>query len=206
MTQLDESVDTTAEAVAPAVARVMIPTPPPAEYVPSSSSIDPDQEKGWIRRLLPVLKPHRTVLIGMFAASIVMVGMQLSIPQVVRAATDNALIAQDTSLNGYVVALVVLGLGQFVFGYVQRFGMQRAAFELESLAARHALRAPEQAVVLVLRHRAVGPAHLAGQLRHPCHPDGADVRSDDRCRLPQLLRRARADVRDGSCSSRSSPV
>ena len=29
-------------------------------------------------------------------------------------------------------ALVILGLGQFVFGYVQRFGMQRSAFELES--------------------------------------------------------------------------
>ena len=67
----------------------------------------------------------------MLFASVVMLGMQLSIPQVVRGATDNALLARNTSLTPYVVALVLLGLGQLVFGYVQRFGMQRASVELE---------------------------------------------------------------------------
>jgi len=111
---------------------VHVPEPPAPTFVPSHVGIDPDQSKGWVRRLLPVLRPHRTVMIGMFAASVVMLGMQLAIPQVVRAATDNALIARDTGLTGYIWALVILGIGQFVFGYVQRFGMQRAAFELES--------------------------------------------------------------------------
>ncbi len=129
MTQLDESIDA---APAPAPPKAYVPEPPPATFVVADVHVDPDRSKGWVRRLLPVLRPHRTVMIGMFAAAIVMLGMQLAIPQVVRAATDNALIAQDTALEGYIWALVVLGVAQFVFGYVQRFGMQRAAFELES--------------------------------------------------------------------------
>jgi ATP-binding cassette subfamily B protein len=107
------------------------PAPPPATYSPPDVWVDRDQSKGWIRRLLPVLKPHRKVLIGMFMASIVMLGMQLSIPQVVRGATDNAILAQNSSLTPYVWALVLLGTGQLIFGYVQRFGMQRSSVELE---------------------------------------------------------------------------
>jgi ATP-binding cassette subfamily B protein len=112
-------------------AHSFVPTPPPQSYSPADVWVDRDQSKGWIRRLLPVLKPHRTVLIGMFLASIVMLGMQLSIPQVVRGATDNALLARDASLTPYVLALVLLGVGQLIFGYVQRFGMQRSSVELE---------------------------------------------------------------------------
>src|SRR6185312_9576144 len=93
------------------------PTPPPATFEAADVWVDPDQSKGWIRRLLP--------------ASVVMLGMQLSIPQVVRGATDNALLARNSSLTPYVLALILLGLGQLIFGYVQRFGMQRASVELE---------------------------------------------------------------------------
>ena len=107
------------------------PTPPPATFTTADVWVDPDQSKGWIRRMLPVLKPHRKVIVGMLLASIVMLGMQLSIPQVVRGATDNALLARNSSLTPYVLALILLGLGQLVFGYVQRFGMQRASVELE---------------------------------------------------------------------------
>jgi ATP-binding cassette subfamily B protein len=112
-------------------ARVFVPAPPAATFVVPDVWVDPDPSKGWIRRLLPVLRPHRKVLIGMLLASVVMLGMQLSIPQVVRGATDNALLARNTSLTPYVVALILLGAGQLIFGYVQRFGMQRASVELE---------------------------------------------------------------------------
>jgi ATP-binding cassette subfamily B protein len=112
-------------------AHSFVPAPPPAIYDPPDVWVDLDQSKGWIRRLLPVLKPHRRVLGGMFLASLVMLGIQLSIPQVVRGATDNALLTRNASITPYVVALIVLGVGQLIFGYVQRFGMQRSSVELE---------------------------------------------------------------------------
>ena len=58
--------------------RSFVPTPPPAQYDPPDVWVDRDQSKGWIRRLLPILKPHRRVLTGMLLASLVMLGMQLS--------------------------------------------------------------------------------------------------------------------------------
>jgi ATP-binding cassette, subfamily B, bacterial len=136
VTQLDDSFDPRVVTRPAGDPTMFVPAPPEAHFEPADVTVNPDQSLGWIRRLLPVLKPHRRVMYGMFAASIVMLGMQLSIPQVVRAATDNALAppagVESASLTPYIWALVVLGLGQFVFGYVQRFGMQRAAFELES--------------------------------------------------------------------------
>jgi ATP-binding cassette, subfamily B, bacterial len=138
VTQLDETRDGIGPTPPPRGGVAYIPIPPEATFTPADVAVNPDRSLGWIRRLLPVLKPHRKVLYGMFAASIVMLGMQLSIPQVIRSATDNVLTfepppgAPEPSLTPYIWALVVLGLGQFVFGYVQRFGMQRAAFELES--------------------------------------------------------------------------
>ena len=133
MTLLDEPavVGPSSHGPSPNGAHRFAPAPPPLTFKAPDVQVDPDKSKGWIRRMLPVLKPNRTVLIGMFLASLVMLGMQLSIPQVVRGATDNALLTQNADLEPYVYALVLLGIGQFIFGYVQRFGMQRSAFELE---------------------------------------------------------------------------
>ena len=132
MTLLDEpAVAQTSDGPSPNGAHRFAPEPPPVTFRAPEVHVDPDRSKGWIRRMFPVLKPNRTVLIGMFLASLVMLGMQLSIPQVVRGATDNALLTQNAELEPYVYALVLLGIGQFIFGYVQRFGMQRSAFELE---------------------------------------------------------------------------
>jgi ATP-binding cassette subfamily B protein len=107
------------------------PPPPAATFSPPRTWIDPDQTKGWIRRLLPVLRPHRRVMVGALVASIVMLALQLSIPQVLRGALDNSITVHNEPLGPYVIAMVALGLGQFLFGYAQRFGLQRASVEME---------------------------------------------------------------------------
>jgi ATP-binding cassette subfamily B protein len=121
----------TAEAPAAAVAAPFEPLPPPATFTPPAAWIDPDPAKGWIKRMLPVLRPHRRILVGALMASIVTLAVQLSIPQVLRAAIDNAITSHREPLTPYVAAMVVLGVGLFLFGYVQRFGMQRASIEIE---------------------------------------------------------------------------
>src|SRR4051794_26380799 len=70
-------------------------------------------------------------MIGALAASVSMLGLQVAIPQVLRAAVDNALIARVSPLGPYVWAIALLGLGTFMLGYVQRFGLQRASVEIE---------------------------------------------------------------------------
>src|SRR4051812_3552833 len=116
---------------APGRAAAYEPPPPPPTYTPPPATVDPERSKGWIKRLLPVLRPHRGIMLGSLAASVCMLGLQVAIPQVLRAAVDNALIARTAAIGPYVWAIVVLGAGFFFLGYVQRFGLQRASVEIE---------------------------------------------------------------------------
>src|SRR4051812_26601541 len=108
---------TTGSQSPPLESHSFVPPPPPATFSPPVAWIAPAQTKGWIRRLVPVLRPHRRVLIGAMVASVVMLALQLSIPQVLRGAIDNSITAHDEPLGPYVLAMVPLGLGQFLFGY-----------------------------------------------------------------------------------------
>ena len=61
------------------------PAPPPATFQPPEAWIDPDQSLGWIRRILPALRPHRRVMFGALLASLLMLELpQAAIP------TENA--------------------------------------------------------------------------------------------------------------------
>ncbi len=108
------------------------PAPPELRYAPVAATVDPDVTKGWIRRMLPVLRPYRTIMIGAILASVTMLGLQIAIPQVVRGAIDEALVRRTSPLAPYVWAIVALGIGQLLLGYVQRFGLQRASTEIET--------------------------------------------------------------------------
>ena len=89
--------------------KTFAPAPPRATFSPPPAWIDPDPSKGWIRRLLPVLRPHRRVLIGSMVASVVMLALQLSIPQVLRGAIDNSITVQNEPLGPYVIVMIALG-------------------------------------------------------------------------------------------------
>ena len=65
--------------------------------------------------------------------------------------------------------------------------------------AEHHVRAPEPHVVLVLRPRPVGPAHLPRQLRHPLGADVPRVRADH----PRAVQRGGPRVRARCCRSTS---
>ena len=108
------------------------PRPPVATFRVPEARIDPDRDKGWIRRLAPILRPHRRVLVGSFVASAAMLSLQVAIPQVVRGAIDTSLIAKASPLGPYVIAILALGVGQALLGFVQNFGMRRASIEIEA--------------------------------------------------------------------------
>jgi ATP-binding cassette subfamily B protein len=100
--------------------------------MPADASVDPDQSKGWIRRMLPILRPYRLIMGGAIVSSISMLGFQVAVPQVLRGAIDEALLKRAAPLTPYVWVIAALAIGQMVLGYVQRFGLQRASTEIES--------------------------------------------------------------------------
>ncbi|MBW3611353.1 MAG: ABC transporter ATP-binding protein/permease [Actinobacteria bacterium] len=95
-----------------------------------------ERRVGWIRRLLPLLRPQR----GRFAVALVASGLavlaQLAIPVVIRDAIEAALPSPTNpipraSLAPFVVALVALGIGRAALGFISRDGLARVAFGLE---------------------------------------------------------------------------
>jgi ATP-binding cassette subfamily B protein len=108
-----------------------------SRYRRPKGRLDPNVSKSWLRRVLPVLRGHRTgfmVFIGLsFASSIV----QILAVEVVERAT-NAVVkgykpgaTTHLSVTGYAVALVVLGLLAGTTGLVSRYLMYRTAYDIE---------------------------------------------------------------------------
>ncbi len=101
-------------------------------YPPPRGRVHPDTSLGWLRRLAPVVLAHRFLLFGSIALALVAMLLQVAIPAVIRSAIDTALTDRTTSLTGFVVALVVLGVVRSLLTFVYRYGLYRAAFEIDT--------------------------------------------------------------------------
>jgi len=115
------------------------PLPPPAHYEPPGGRIHPDPSLGWIRRMLPVVRPHRrSFAIAMGMAAIALLS-NVAIPAVVGAGIDD--IRADGAVAGWVVALLVLSVGRSLFTYGYRSRLYKFAYAIEydlrSLMFRH---------------------------------------------------------------------
>ena len=103
-------------------------------YPAPRAHVSSDRSAGWIRRLLPLMRPHiRLMALGMVTAVTAMV-VRVVIPRVTQAAIDNSLIGHHghhAPLTGYVITLVTMAAAILVLGFTFRYTMQKAAFELE---------------------------------------------------------------------------
>ena len=95
------------------------------------AAIDPDQSKSWLRRALPLVKAHRALLVTSLVLSFAGLIVQVQIPNLVRLAIDEAIIARTAGLPGYVWAIVALALLQGLINYLARLYLLRTAYELE---------------------------------------------------------------------------
>jgi ATP-binding cassette subfamily B protein len=137
---------------------------------PPAASIDPDTSKGWIRRILPILRSHRLIFGAALLAALVSIGPRVLIPRVVGSAIDNAIVPVEGArdpLSGYVGLLIGLAVVAMATGFVARYYLFRTAYAIE-----YDLR------VLLYRH-------LARQ----------SFSFYDRVQSGQLISRANSDVR-----------
>ncbi len=94
------------------------------------ASIDPDRSLGWIRRILPIIKSHRRLFYGSTVAGLVATAGSVAVPITVGMGIDA--IDAGRSITPYVVFLVVVATSRFALGYVFRFGLFKAAHNIES--------------------------------------------------------------------------
>lgn len=100
-------------------------------YKPPRVQIDPDKEKSWIRRVLPIFRNHKLLVIGSLSLATISTLVQVILPAIMASAIDNALLAKTRPLMFYVFLLAGLGIGRGFLTYLYRYGMNRITFQLE---------------------------------------------------------------------------
>ncbi|MFZ4518567.1 MAG: ABC transporter ATP-binding protein [Microthrixaceae bacterium] len=96
---------------------------------------------GWVRRLWPILRPHRRSVALSFAIALVALAIQVAVPTLVGTTIDKAVSTDEAPLAPFLVALTVLALARGVLVVVYRFGLYRMAYRIEvdlrSMLYRH---------------------------------------------------------------------
>ena len=98
---------------------------------------DPDplphahRESHWIRRMVPIIKPHLPLLVMGMVAAVVSMVIRVAVPTVAGHAIDHAIVRHDHPIGYYARGLFLMGGGMLFFGVVFRYSMQKAAFEME---------------------------------------------------------------------------
>jgi ATP-binding cassette, subfamily B, bacterial len=94
-------------------------------------SIDPDPQKNWYRRIIPILMAHKGTLISGLAFALLAMLLNVLIPRVTMAAIDTALIARQSSLTFYVWILVGLAGARSTIVYLYRYLLFKMAYTIE---------------------------------------------------------------------------
>lgn len=93
--------------------------------------VDPDRTKGWVRRLLPLLRAHAGLLTISLVASLLSQLLLVAAPRVVMAAIDSALVRQAQPLDLFVVALLALAAVRLAVDVVYRQALYTTSARLE---------------------------------------------------------------------------
>ncbi len=110
--------------------------PEPSDRRAPARGLDPDRNRGWVRRVLPLLGARRRLFVAALVASGAGVLATLAIPVVLRDAIDTALPTPTNPVPGaslmpFVWAVLALGVVRAALGFVARSGLFRVAYHLE---------------------------------------------------------------------------
>ena len=131
------------------------------------TGIHPDQQRAWLRRALPLVRPHAWQLASALSAALASMLLSFQFPRVVNDAVNNVLVARQGSLAPYIRETLGLAVGTAVLSLIARQLLLRLAFALE-------------ADMRTLVHQ---------------HVTSLDAAAFDRYTSGQLISRASSDVR-----------
>ncbi len=92
--------------------------------------IDPDRERGWLRRLWPVVAAQRRFFVTGIASGLLATVATVLVPLAVGGGIDAVTVGD--SPTPFVVALFVLAAGRLLFGFFYRYNLFRAAHRVEA--------------------------------------------------------------------------
>jgi ATP-binding cassette subfamily B protein len=105
-----------------------VPVAVEPRYSAPRASIDPDQNKTWLRRAMPIVRAHKGIFITSLVASFVSLVLQVQIPKLLGEAVSNL---HKVALGHYVDLVLVLAVLAGVTGYISRLFLMRTAYHIE---------------------------------------------------------------------------
>jgi ATP-binding cassette subfamily B protein len=101
-----------------------------SRFIPPKRGIDPDATKGWLRRLAPVVWSQKAVFLLGITAGLLATTATVLVPLAVGRGLDA--VDEGDTVTPFVIALFMLAACRFVFGFVYRFNLFRAAHRIEA--------------------------------------------------------------------------
>ncbi len=111
--------------------RIYSPVGIEARYPAPRAWISPNQSRGWVRRMAPIVWSHKRSFLVAWAATLVTVFLGLAGPLVVRKAVNHLTVGRVRAVYPIVLLLALMAVGRFVIGYLSRSRMFRAAYGME---------------------------------------------------------------------------
>ncbi len=102
-----------------------------ARYREPKANIDPDREKTWLRRAMPLVLSHKKMFITSLVMSFLALVLQVQIPKLLEEAINNSLVARTVPLSHYVRIVFILAAIAGIAGYISRYFLMRTAYEME---------------------------------------------------------------------------
>ena len=103
-----------------------------SQYPPPLAGIDPDRNKGWMKRLLPLVNAHRRTLILGVVTGVVALATQVAVPAAGRSAVDAAATGDRRALWIVAVLIASLGIARLGFGKVYRYQLFKLGWNVET--------------------------------------------------------------------------
>ena len=89
------------------------------------------REPGWIRRLLPWLRPHKRNVLLAFGAALAGGAISAAVPAIERQIIDQVIISHRQPLWPWLTLMGVLAVATFVFSYVRRYIGGRVSLDVQ---------------------------------------------------------------------------
>ncbi|MCB0995634.1 MAG: ABC transporter ATP-binding protein [Acidimicrobiales bacterium] len=132
MTTIDEPPTRASAGIEQPTATAWEPVAVALRHRPPQTAIDPDTEHHWLRRLLPLVRVRRGVLVLGITTGVIALGVQVAVPAVARSGID-AVVADDRGrLHVLVAVLIGLGVARLIFGGVYRYALFALAWGIET--------------------------------------------------------------------------
>jgi ATP-binding cassette subfamily B protein len=98
---------------------------------PAPATIHPDKNRTWLKRATPILMAHKGIFFGSLGLSLVGLLLQVEIPNLVRQAIDNSIVAHHKALSFYVGWILVFAFGRWISNFFARKFLFNTAYAIE---------------------------------------------------------------------------